>query len=72
MQRQLAKDFQDLVVWKSHINVFCQFIDTLHHFPNLILVKDLGYGETLQLMTQLEEVSKLLEAYLRSILNSGS
>ena len=36
----------------------------------LILAKDLEYGETSLLMTQLEEVSKLLEAYLRSILDS--
>ncbi len=34
--------------------------------------KDLEYGETSLLMTQLEEVSKLLEAYRRSILDSGS
>ena len=38
----------------------------------LILAKDLGYGDTSQLMTQPEEVSKLLEGYLSSILNSGS
>ncbi len=38
----------------------------------LILAKDLGYGDTSKLMDQLEEVSKLLEAYLASILNSGS
>jgi len=38
----------------------------------LILAKDLGYGDTSQLMPQLEEVSKLLEAYTASILNSGS
>jgi four helix bundle protein len=38
----------------------------------LILAKDLGYGDTLQLMPLLEEVSKLLEAYTSSILDSGS
>ena len=38
----------------------------------LILAKDLGYGDTAQIMDQLEEVSKLLEAYLSSILNSDS
>ena len=38
----------------------------------LILSKDLGYGDTSQLMSQLEEVSKLLEAYTASILNSGA
>jgi len=38
----------------------------------LILAKDLGYGDTLQLISQLEEVSNLLEAYTASILDSGS
>lgn len=38
----------------------------------LILAKDIGYGDTLQLMSQLEEVSKLLEADTSSILDSGS
>jgi len=38
----------------------------------LILAKDLGYGNTDQLRKQLEEVSKLLEAYSSQILNSGS
>jgi len=38
----------------------------------LIVAKDLGYGDTSQLMPQLEEVSKLLETYTASILNSGS
>ena len=38
----------------------------------LILAKDLGYGDTSLLMSQLEEVSKLLEAYTASILDSVS
>ncbi len=38
----------------------------------LILAKDLDYGDTSQLMAQLEEVSKLLEGYLSSILSPGS
>jgi four helix bundle protein len=38
----------------------------------LILAKDLDYGDTSKLMEKLEEVSKLLEAYLSSILDSGS
>lgn len=38
----------------------------------LILTRDLGYGETAELLRQLEEVSKLLEAYLSSILNSAT
>ncbi len=38
----------------------------------LILAKDLGYIDTSELMPQLEEVSKLLDAYSKSILNSDS
>ncbi|MCP4683804.1 MAG: four helix bundle protein [Desulfobacterales bacterium] len=38
----------------------------------LILSKDLNYGDNLMLKNQIEEVSKLLEAYLSSILNSDS
>jgi four helix bundle protein len=38
----------------------------------LILAQDLGYMDKNDLTHQLEEVSKLLDAYSRSILNSGS
>ena len=38
----------------------------------LILAKDLGYGDISLLMAQLEEVSKLLEAYAASILSPDS
>ncbi len=38
----------------------------------LILANDLGYGDTSMLMSQLEEVSKLLDAYSKSNLTSGS
>jgi four helix bundle protein len=38
----------------------------------LILAKDLGYGDTSLLMSQLEEVRKLLEVYTAFILDSGS
>ena len=38
----------------------------------LILAKDLGYGDNRSVLVQLEEVSKLLEAYASAILNSGS
>jgi four helix bundle protein len=38
----------------------------------LILAQELGYGETGALMTVLEEVSRLLNAYARAILASGS
>ena len=37
-----------------------------------ILSKDLEYGDVSELNQLLEEVSRLLEAYSRSILNSGS
>jgi len=38
----------------------------------LILVKDLGYGDTSEQLNRLEEVSKLLESYSNAILNSDS
>ncbi|WP_287519370.1 four helix bundle protein [Okeania sp. SIO2C2] len=38
----------------------------------LILVKDLNYGDSTSLMSQLEEVSRLLIRYSKSILNSNS
>ncbi len=38
----------------------------------LILTKDLGYGDTVELMPQIEEVSRLLQAYTVSILASVS
>ena len=41
-------------------------------FIYLISAKNLGYGNTSLLMSQLEEVSKLLEVYTASILDSGS
>jgi four helix bundle protein len=36
----------------------------------LILVKDLGYGDVAKLVLMIEEVSKLLEAYVQTILSS--
>jgi four helix bundle protein len=38
----------------------------------LILSQDLGYGQSESLMSALEETSKLLKAYTRAILASGS
>ena len=38
----------------------------------LILAKDLEYGDVSELSPLLEEISKLLEAYSRAILNSDS
>ena len=37
----------------------------------MVLTKDLNYGDTAQLNSQLEEVSKLLESYTSKILASG-
>lgn len=37
----------------------------------LILAKDLGYGDSQPLMSQIEEVSKLLDSYCTAILTSG-
>jgi four helix bundle protein len=36
----------------------------------LLLVRDLGYGDSSQLLLQIEEISKLLEAYYNSLLTS--
>jgi four helix bundle protein len=38
----------------------------------LILSKDLGYGETASILDSLEEVSRLLNAYSKAILDSSS
>jgi len=38
----------------------------------LILTQDLGYGETGSLISLLEEVSRLLKAYAKAILATGS
>ena len=38
----------------------------------LILARDLGYGDSSQLQPQLEEVSRLLDAYTRAIETPGS
>ena len=38
----------------------------------LILAKDLKYGDSIGLMTKLEEVSKILDAYHNSLLNPDS
>lgn len=36
----------------------------------LILAKDLGYGDSLELIVQLDEVSKLLDAYHASLIST--
>jgi four helix bundle protein len=37
----------------------------------LILARDLGYGATNQLMSALEEISRMLEAYMRTLSSTG-
>ena len=39
---------------------------------HLLLAQDLGYGETTGLVSSLEDVSRLLNAYVRAMLASGS
>ncbi len=55
---------------KRFMNIAQSSLEECRYY--LILSKDLGYGDTSTLMSQLEEVSKLLEAYCRSILTPGS
>jgi len=38
----------------------------------LILARDLGYGQTVGLLQSIEEVSRLLSAYAKAILDSHS
>jgi hypothetical protein len=54
-----AKSFDRLIVWQR-----------AHQF--VILAKDLSYGDTAQLTSQLVEVSKLIESYTAKILAPGS
>jgi len=44
-------------------------VDESHYY--LILVRDLGYGDTQALMKSLDEVSRLLGSYARAILASS-
>lgn len=52
-----------------YLNIAQAFLEECRYY--LILAKDLGYGDTTTMMNQLEEVSKLLESYLTTILDSG-
>jgi len=122
MKRELAKNFQDLIVWQKAHQFVLSVYKASRKFPNseiyglttqfrraavsipaniaegfkrkskpdkfrfmniaqgsleecryyLILSKDLGFFSIGELMKQLEEVSKLLEAYAKSILSSDS
>ena len=63
MEKKPAKDFRDLIVWqKAH-----QYVISTYHFSD-----SFPKGDIFQLMSQLEEVSKLLEAYTASILAPDS
>ena len=73
-QAQLAKAISDLRIKRAakieplpkHIGQF-----TKEDLKNL-LIKELEYCNTSSLQFKLEEVSKLLEAYSKAILDSGS
>lgn len=62
MKREQAKNFQDMNIAQGSLEE-CRYY--------LILSKDLGYEFNSELTGLLEEVSKLLEAYAKSILSSG-
>jgi len=75
--RRSTKNFQDLIVWqKAHhykaryMNIAQSSVEECRYY--LILTKDLGYGDTSELMSQLEEVIKILEVYTSSILDTDS
>ena len=85
MQRKPAKSFQDLIVWQKAHQFVLMAYKYSNNFPktetyrltsqfryHLILSKNLDYGDPAVLGLQLTEVSKLLEAYSSSILNSTS
>lgn len=61
MKRPAAKSFQDLIVWqKAHQFVLSAYRQS-ENFPK---------KETYGLISQLEEVSKLLDSYSNAILTS--
>ena len=54
---------------KRFFNISQSSLEECRYF--LILSRDLKYGDITQLMSLLEEVSKLLDSYIDSMLNSG-
>ncbi|MBN1863376.1 MAG: four helix bundle protein [Victivallales bacterium] len=52
------------------LNIAQGFLEESRYY--LILVRDLGYGDVSELTAVLVEVSKLLEAYSKAILDSDS
>ena len=55
---------------KRFMNIAQSSLEECRYY--LILSKDLGYGDTSDLLARLEEVSKLLESYANSILTPDS
>lgn len=53
-----------------HLNIAEASVEESRYY--LILARDLGYGQSADLMPLLEEVSRLLNSYARSLLASGS
>ena len=53
-----------------YMNIVQAYLEECRY--NLSLAKDFGYDDTSQLMPQLEEASKLLQAYTSSIRDSES
>ena len=47
------------------LNIAQGSLDETHYY--LILAKDLGYGDTIELIENLEEVSRILNAYYKAI-----
>jgi four helix bundle protein len=63
----IAEGFKKRTVGEKirYLNIAQGSLEECRYF--LILIEDLGYAETKVAMTSLEEVSKILEAYIRGI-----
>ncbi len=68
----IAEGFRKIGKSDKHrfMNIAQGSVEECRYYP--ILAKDLGYIDTSALMPQLEEVSKLLDAYSRSIVTPDS
>ena len=55
---------------KRYMNIAQGSLEETRYY--LILSRDLGYADTAEMLEQLEEVSRLLNAYARAIESSGS
>jgi four helix bundle protein len=65
-----SKTFKNLIVCKKArlYNIAQGSIEECRYY--LILAKDLGYGNTGMLEEKLEEISRLLQAYLKAVVSS--